>query len=187
MNAGKSALALQTDFNLRAVGRTGLLLTRLDRGGEVISSRIGLSAPAHSFGPDTDLFTMVSEFYGVASAKPAPDYVIVDEAQFLSPIQVDDLCRVVDELRIDVHTFGISTDFRSQLFPGSARLIEMADRCEEIQLQAYCWCGDRARMNVRVVGDQVVTDGPQVMVGDVVGEVRYTLLCRKHFMSGALA
>jgi thymidine kinase len=178
MNAGKSALALQTDFNLRMIGRRGLLLTRLDRGGDVITSRLGLSRPARSFGEDDDLFDVVRG--------DGPDFVVVDEAQFLSRTQVDQLARVVDELGVDVHAFGISTDFTSTLFPGSARLLELADRSEEIQVKALCWCGTTARMNARVVDGTLVMAGEQVMLGDVVGETRYVLLCRPHFVSADL-
>lgn len=97
------------------------------------------------------------------------DYVIVDEAQFLAPDQIDQLARVVDDLGKDVFAFGITTDFRTRLFPGSQRLVELADRLEQLQVEALCWCGARATHNARTVGGEMVVAGAQVVVGDVHG------------------
>ena len=111
------------------------------------------------------------------------DYVIVDEAQFLAPEQIDQLARVVDDLGLDVFAFGITTDFRTRLFPGSQRLIELADRVEVLQVEALCWCGARATHNARTVGGRMVVEGAQVVVGDVDrsdDEVGYEVLCRRH-------
>ena len=111
------------------------------------------------------------------------DYVVVDEAQFLAPEQIDQLARVVDGLDLDVYAFGITTDFRTRLFPGSQRLIELADRVEALQVEALCWCGARATHNARTVGGVMVVEGAQVVVGDVdrlSGEVGYEVLCRRH-------
>lgn len=109
--------------------------------------------------------------------------MIADEAQFLAPEQIDQLARVVDDLEIDVYAFGITTDFRSKLFPGSQRLVELADRVEVLQVEALCWCGARATHNARTVGGVMVVEGAQVVVGDVTGspdEVGYEVLCRRH-------
>lgn len=111
------------------------------------------------------------------------DYVIADEAQFLDPVQIDQLARVVDDLGIDVYAFGITTDFRSKLFPGSQRLVELADRVEVLQVEALCWCGARATHNARTVGGVMVVEGAQVVVGDVAqspDEIGYEVLCRRH-------
>ena len=97
------------------------------------------------------------------------DYVICDEAQFYTPEQIDQLARVVDDLEIDVFAFGITTDFRTKLFPGSQRLIELADRVEVLQVEALCWCGARATHNARTVGGVMVVEGEQVVVGDTDG------------------
>ena len=93
--------------------------------------------------------------------------MIVDEAQFLAPEQIDQLARVVDDLGLDVFAFGITTDFRTKLFPGSQRLVELADRVEVLQVEALCWCGARATHNARTVGGEMVVEGAQVVVGDV--------------------
>ena len=109
--------------------------------------------------------------------------MIADEAQFLAEEQIDQLARVVDDLDVDVYAFGITTDFRSKLFPGSQRLVELADRVEVLQVEALCWCGARATHNARTVGGEMVVEGAQVVVGDVNrpgSEVGYEVLCRRH-------
>jgi thymidine kinase len=111
--------------------------------------------------------------------------VIGDEAQFYTPEQIEQLARVVDELAVDVFAFGISTDFRARLFPGAARLVELADRVEVLQVMALCWCGARATHNARTVGGTMVVEGEQVVVGDVdsgADVVGYEVLCRRHHM-----
>ena len=114
------------------------------------------------------------------------DYLICDEAQFYRPEQIDQLARIVDELDIDVHAFGITADFRTQLFPGSKRLIELADRVQVLQVEALCWCGRKATHNARIIGGVMVVEGEQVVVGDTAaattGLVEYEVLCRRHYM-----
>jgi hypothetical protein len=94
------------------------------------------------------------------------DYLIVDEAQFLSPTQVDQLAELADDSQIDVYAFGLATDFRSQMFPGSARLFELADELHAIQVEVLCWCGLPGRFNSRIHNDVVVRDGTTVLVAD---------------------
>ena len=95
------------------------------------------------------------------------DYLICDEAQFYAPDQIDQLAKIVDELQIDVFAFGILTDFRSILFPGSARLVELADRMNVLQVEALCWCGKRATHNARTENGAMVVEGEVIVVGDV--------------------
>src|SRR6201999_387923 len=95
------------------------------------------------------------------------DYLVCDEAQFYTPLQVDQLAKVVDELQIDVFCFGILTDFRTRLFAGSARLVELADRTEVLQVEALCWCGKRATHNARTEDGVMVVEGEVIVVGDV--------------------
>ena len=117
MDCGKSTLALQMDHNNAVRGREGLIFTKLDRMGEsVLSSRLGLSTPAIEVGDDLDFWDEVVERL---TSGARVDYLICDEAQFYTPVQVEQLARVVDELDIDVHAFGITADFRTELFPGS--------------------------------------------------------------------
>jgi thymidine kinase len=180
MDCGKSTLALQMDHNRSARGRRGVVFTRDDRAGEgVLSSRLGLSTAAVEVRPGIDVFGYVRD---AVAKDPAIDYVICDEAQFLDPEQVEQFALVVDELRLDVFAFGITTDFRTRLFPGSQRLIELADRLEILQVETVCWCGARATHNARTVDGAMVVEGEQKVVGDVGGtlEVGYEVLCRTH-------
>ncbi len=184
MDCGKSTLALQMDHNHRARGRSGLILTRLDRAGEsVLSSRLGLATEALEVTEDLDIWELVVTHL---TGGHRVDFVIGDEAQFYTPEQVEQLARVVDELDIDIYAFGITADFRTQLFPGSRRLIELADRVQVLQVEALCWCGRRATHNARVVDGVMVVEGEQVVVGDTdsaaPGMVEYEVLCRRHYM-----
>ena len=187
MDCGKSTLALQMDHNHRARGRSGLIFTKMDRMGEsVLSSRLGLSTTALEVTDDVDFWDAVVEF---ATAGSRVDYLICDEAQFYTPEQVEQLAKLVDEMGVDVFAFGITADFRTQLFPGSRRMIELADRVQVLQVEALCWCGRRATHNARVVDGVMVVEGEQVVVGDTkpggdlsAGLVEYEVLCRRHFM-----
>ncbi|NEA32576.1 thymidine kinase [Streptomyces sp. SID13031] len=181
MDCGKSTLALQMDHNHAARGRLGKIFTSNDRAGEsVLSSRLGLEAEAIEVKPDFDFWQYVVD---ELTHGGRIDYVVADEAQFYQPEQVEQLARLVDELQIDVFCFGILTDFRATLFPGSARLVELADRMELLQVEALCWCGERATHNARTVGGEMVTEGEQLVVGDMVtnaADVAYEVLCRRH-------
>ena len=184
MDCGKSTLALQTDHNHSTRGRRGMVFTRLDRAGEsVLSSRLGLEVPAIEV---TDELNFRQFVVDALSAGVALDYLICDEAQFYSAEQVEQLAAVVDDLRIDVYTFGIMTDFRTRLFPGSSRLVELSDRVQVLQVEALCWCGARATHNARTVGGVMVVEGDQVLVGDTgatipSNAVGYEVLCRRHY------
>ena len=182
MDSGKSTLALQTAHNHKSRGRTGLIFTNKDRAGAgVISSRLGLQSEAIEVEENLDIHKFVVERL---SRGERIDYIICDEAQFYQPVQIDQLAKVVDGLGIDVYAFGILADFRTKLFPGSARLVELADRVNTLQVEALCWCGSRATHNARTVNGAMVTEGEQVVVGDVgkSDEVAYEVLCRRHHM-----
>ncbi|GGO54839.1 thymidine kinase [Streptomyces daqingensis] len=181
MDCGKSTLALQIEHNRSTRGLQGMIFTRNDRAGEGrLSSRLGLVTDAVEAGEGLDFHSHLVKHL---TAGGRTDYVIVDEAQFLTPDQIDQLARIVDDLGMDVFAFGIATDFRTRLFPGSQRLMELADRIEVLQVEALCWCGARATHNARTVGGKMVVEGAQVVVGDVgepKGEVGYEVLCRRH-------
>jgi thymidine kinase len=182
MDSGKSTLALQTAHNHQSRGRTGLIFTNNDRAGTgVISSRLGLSSPAIEVTPSMDLHKLVVDQLSMGERI---DYIICDEAQFYESVQIDQLARIVDGLSIDVFAFGILADFRTKLFPGSARLVELADRVNTLQVEALCWCGSRATHNARTIGGVMVVEGEQVVVGDVStgADVAYEVLCRRHHM-----
>jgi thymidine kinase len=198
MGSGKSTQALQIHHNLGSCGLEGLLLTQLDRSGGLVSSRLGVSAEAVQISPELDLENLVRTEH----ERTPIDYVVCDEAQFYEPEQVEQLAAVVDELGIDVYAFGLLTSFQGSLFPGTARLLELADERQEVQVEARCWCGERATHNARMV------DGVQVIAGElkVMGDtdqgddaqtrldlegggpdISYRLLCRRHWNEGAAA
>ncbi|MEO5832011.1 MAG: thymidine kinase [Nakamurella sp.] len=195
MDCGKSTLALQMDHNFTRQGRHGLLLTKWDRAQPgVISSRMGLARSAVEVADDADLTALIRNRW---SNGQRVDYVIVDEAQFFTPEQVEQLCRMADESQVDVYGFGISTDFRGRLFPGSARWFELADEVQLLQVEVLCWCGRPGRFNARVVHGVIARTGSTVLVADTAppatlhdpdGEdrVRYQVLCRNHHRSGDL-
>jgi thymidine kinase len=193
MDCGKSTLALQMDHNHRSRGRAGVLLTSRDRAGNGrLSSRLGLHVDAVEVDEGFNVWAHVVE---LLQSGRRVDYLICDEVQFWTAEQVEELARLVDELGVDVFAFGITTDFRTRLFPGSARLIELADRVQVLQVEALCWCGARATHNARTVDGVMVLEGAQVVVGDTgltgvgdgvgdgaarVGVVGYEVLCRAH-------
>jgi thymidine kinase len=176
MNAGKSTTLLQADFNYRERGMETMLWTAAhdDRAGNgTIGSRIALSAPAHTYSPEIDLFASV----GKELKKRRLDCLLVDEAQFLTRDHVLQLCRVSDELGIPVLCYGLRTDFQGQLFEGSAALLALADAL--VELKAVCECGRKATMNLRVDAEgHAVASGAQTEIG---GNDRYVALCRRHF------
>ena len=175
MNAGKSTNLLQADFNYRERGMRTMLFTAAvdDRFAPgLIASRIGLSAPATPFGPDTDLAALVLAEHEAGRLA----CVLLDEAQFLTAGQVDQLARLADEHGVPVLAYGLRTDFRGALFPGSARLLALADSLVEIK--SVCACGRKATMNLRVdAAGRGVAQGAQTEIG---GNDRYVALCRRH-------
>jgi thymidine kinase len=184
MDSGKSTLALQTNHNHAARGRVGRIFTTHDRAGEAtISSRLGLQHEAIEVEPGFNFWIYVVD---TLTQGGRIDYLICDEAQFFTTDQVDQLARIVDELQIDVFAFGILTDFRTQLFEGSARLVELADRMNVLQVEALCWCGKRATHNARTENGVMVVEGEVIVVGDVEdpdqapADVAYEVLCRQH-------
>jgi thymidine kinase len=180
MNAGKSTLLLQADFNYRERGMRTMLWTAAidDRYGRGrIASRIGLEAAASLFGADTDLGAEIEAEH----EKGALACVLVDEAQFLSRDQVFQLAGICDKLGVPVLAYGLRTDFQAELFEGSKWLLALADMLTEIK--AICVCGRKATMNLRLGADgRAVREGAQTEIG---GNERYVAVCRRHFMEGS--
>ena len=175
MNAGKSTALLQASHNYEERGMRTLLYTaQLDsRQGGRIHSRIGIEREARHFHPGSDLKREIADEH--ASSRLA--CVLVDESQFLTPQQVKQLGGVVDELNVPVLCYGLRTDFRGDLFPGSAQLLGWADNLVEIK--TICHCGRKAIMVVRVKADgSIEREGEQIEIG---GNERYVSLCRRHF------
>jgi len=173
MNAGKSTALLQSDYNYHERGmKTRLLTAQLDnRFGEGrIASRIGLEKPADTFNADTDLINWYQ-------SKPSCDCIFIDEAQFLTRKQVDDLATLVDKFNVPVLCYGIRTDFQGELFSGSKRLLAISDKLTE--LKTVCHCGRKAIMVVRMDEQgNALAEGAQVQIG---GNERYVSMCRQHY------
>jgi thymidine kinase len=193
MGSGKSTVALQIHHNLARRGLRGVLSTQLDRRGAMVSSRLGVSAEAMQVDADTD-------FVALATAGGRRlDYIVCDEAQFYEPDQIDQLARCVDEYGTDVYAFGLLTSFQGRLFPGTVRLLELADERIELSVEARCWCGRRATHNARIVGGTQVYEGELKAIGDTqtpsvsaqvaldgTPPVTYELLCRRHWLAGEI-
>ncbi|MEV4122777.1 thymidine kinase [Micromonospora sp. NPDC049645] len=186
MDCGKSTMALQMNYNHARQGRRGLVTTRIDRSlGPQVTTRIGLAHEAIEVTDDLDLRALVR---GRWADGVRVDYLICDEACFYTVEHVEQMAELVDSYDVDVFAFGLATDFRSRLFPAAQRLFELADEVARIQVEVLCWCGREGLLNARVVDGQVVREGAQVVIGDTVdtAEVRYQVLCRRHYRSGDL-
>lgn len=175
MNAGKSTNLLQANFNYGERGMATMLWTAAldNRTAQPIASRIGLGAEASRFGPGTNMWEAV-----IARHREAPlACVLIDEAQFLTATQVWQCARLADEAKIPVLCYGLRTDFRGDLFPGSAVLLGIADAL--VELKAVCHCGRKATMNLRTdESGEPIGHGAQTQIG---GNEQYIALCRRHF------
>ncbi len=179
MNAGKSTILLQSNYNYRERGMETLVLTpeidsRFSRG--KVTSRIGLEADATTFNQFDDLLSLCKRAYETNRFH----CVLVDEAQFLSKLQVKQLSDVCDTLNIPVLAYGLRTDFQGNLFEGSMQLLAWADTLVEVK--TICHCGRKATMVLRI-DDQgkPIKEGSQVQIG---GNERYLSVCRIHFKQG---
>ena len=184
MDSGKSTLALQMAHTQSSHDRRGQLFTCQDRGGQAhITSRIGLERDAVEVDEDFNFLEFIRQ---TREAGQRLDFLICDEAQFYTSAQIDELAMAADEWGVDVFCFGLLSDCRTELWEGSRRLVEMADRVEMMPVRPLCWCGRPGTHTARVVGGVMVTDGPQVVVGDMDGgdgdshTVQYQVLCRVH-------
>tara|TARA_S200000501_G_scaffold361938_1_gene390843 strand:- start:53629 stop:54315 length:687 start_codon:yes stop_codon:yes gene_type:complete len=187
MGSGKSTQALQIRHNLAQRGLKVILTTQLDRQEGKVSSRLGVEAEADIVDASVNLFELAREAFEITGL----DAIVCDEAQFYEPRQIEQLGRIVDELHVDVYAFGLLTSFQGELFPGTARLLELADVRSQVQVEARCWCGARATHNARLVNGIQVYTGALKVVGDTAteeieetAEVTYELMCRKHWHAG---
>jgi thymidine kinase len=178
MNAGKSTLLLQADFNYRERGMETMLYTAAghDRAGHgIIHSRIDLEAAAGTYDETTDIRAEVE----AALKQRHLHCILVDEAQSLTRAQVFALASICDDLDIPVLAYGLRTDFQANLFEGSGALLAIADTL--VELKAVCECGRKATMNLRIDSEgRAVLHGAQTEIG---GNDRYVALCRRHFMA----
>ena len=177
MGSSKTAQALITKYNYEENDmKVWLLKPSADTrdGAAILRSRIGLEAQVEIATPDANIYDRY-----VADHVGKCDAVIVDECQFLTPEQIGQLRQIVDDFNVPVMCFGLRTDFRTHLFPGSLRLMELADCIEEIK--TMCDCGAKATVNARISDGYIVTEGAQVVLG---GNDSYIAMCHKCYVRG---
>ena len=177
MGSSKTAQALITKYNYEENDlNVWLIKPSADTrdGAAVLRSRIGLEAQVEVIPPEVDIY---ARFLGGKARRS--DVVIVDECQFMTEKQIDQLRNIVNEHNIPVICFGLRTDFQTRLFPGSRRLMELADCIEEIK--TMCDCGSKATVNARISDGYIVTEGAQVVLG---GNDSYIAMCHKCYIRG---
>ena len=177
MGSSKTAQALITKYNYEENDMSVWLIkpSADTRDGEqLLRSRIGLEARVDVMIPGTDIYELFRK-----TKEGKCDVIIVDECQFLTPAQIDQLRAIVNDCSIPVLCFGLRTDFQTKLFPGSLRLMELADCIEEIK--TMCDCGAKATVNARISGGYIVTEGAQVVLG---GNDSYIAMCHKCYIRG---
>ena len=176
MGSAKTALLLTNAYNFEERGIAYLCYkpvtdTREDK--NVIRSRIGIERECRWIYPETDLYEELSNMN--ESGAMLPEWILVDEAQFLSVTQVDQLARIVDDFACNIICYGLRTDFKTNLFEGSRRLFEIADTVDEVK--STCSCGGKTIVNARIDSKgEIITEGAQVEIG---GNDRYISVCRR--------
>lgn len=176
MGSAKTALLLTQAYNFEERGMQYLCMKPIIDNREkdsVIRSRIGIERQCSWIYPETDLYEYLKQmFEATLSVK---DWILIDEAQFLTAAQVDQLARIVDDYAVNVICYGLRTDFQTHVFEGSRRLFELADTIDEIK--STCTCGRKTIVNARIDHNgNIVTDGNQVEIG---GDDKYVALCRR--------
>lgn len=178
MGSSKTAQALITKYNYEENDLNVWLIksgTDTRDGAKILRSRIGLESPADVIAPGTDIYLLFQD-----TQEGKCDVIIVDECQFLTESQIDQLRALVNDYNIPVMCFGLRTDFQTRLFPGSRRLMEVADIIQEIK--TICDCGAKATVNARIDGDgHIITQGAQVVLG---GNDSYIAMCHKCYIRG---
>ena len=177
MGSSKTAQALITKYNYEENDmRVWLIKPSADirDGADILRSRIGLQARVEVMTPDADIYTCFCE-----ARKDSCNVIIVDECQFMTEPQIDQLRAIVDDFQVPVLCFGLRTDFQTKLFPGSMRLMELADCIEEIK--TMCDCGAKATVNARINDGYIVTEGAQVVLG---GNDCYIAMCHRCYKAG---
>ena len=182
MSSGKTTHLLQSHFNMEdAFPGQVLLLNKNDRSGEsVCTNRMGGIALSCGITDESDLIDIVSEKEKETDHKIK--YVFVDEVQFFSISQIEQLAHLVDVQDIEVYAYGLLTSYKGELFTASKRLIELCDRIVHINNGMRCWCGDRATHNALYLGGRNASAGGETVV-DNADDVDYRVMCRKHFLS----
>ena len=176
MGSAKTAMLLTQAYNFEERGMNYLCMKPIIDNREkenVIRSRIGIERRCSWIYPEMDLYRYLKELF--EHSLVVKDWILIDESQFLTADQVDQLARVVDDYGVNVVCYGLRTDFQSHLFEGSRRLLELADSIDEIK--STCSCGRKTIINARIDAQgNIVTDGNQVEIG---GDDKYVSLCRR--------
>jgi len=186
MGSGKTIDLLKTSYNYKERGKKVLILTSIvdnRYGKSVVKSRIGLEEPAISVSNEDSILKIFKK--NCAEIKNNilsinVDCVLIDEVQFFNEKQIIELTDIVDLYDIPVIAYGLKSDFKQELFPGSKALLSICDVIENIPV--ICWCGKKATVNARTVDDKIVYTGEQILIGDT----NYISLCRKHWKEGKL-
>ena len=178
MGSSKTAQALITKYNYEENDMNVWLIkpsADVRDGAQILKSRIGLQAQVQTITPQEDIYALFAQ-----NQKGHCHVVIVDECQFMTPAQIDQLRYIVNDYNTPVICFGLRTDFQTKLFPGSMRLMEVADKIQEIK--TICDCGAKATVNARIDGDgHIVTEGAQVVLG---GNDSYIAMCHRCYIQG---
>ena len=178
MGSSKTAQALITKYNYEENGMHFWLIkpsADVRDGVDILKSRIGLEAKVQIIAPEANVYDLFA-----TTQKDICNAIIVDECQFLTPEQIDQLRYIVNDFNVPVMCFGLRTDFQTKLFPGSMRLMEVADTIQEIK--TICDCGAKATVNARIDGEgYIVTQGAQVFLG---GNDAYIAMCHKCYING---
>ncbi len=177
MGSSKTAQALITKYNYEENGlQVWLIKPSADTrdGASILRSRIGLEAQVEVMGPQADIYAVYQQ-----TRLHRCNVIIVDECQFMTEAQIDQLRAIVNDYNVPVLCFGLRTDFLTRLFPGSRRLMELADCIEEIK--TMCDCGAKATVNARISGGYIVTEGAQVVLG---GNDSYIAMCHRCYVNG---
>jgi thymidine kinase len=178
MGSSKTAQALITKYNYEENDMKVWLIkpsADIRDGVDILRSRIGLQAQVQVILPDQDVYEVFTQ-----TRKGSCNVIIVDECQFMTAAQIDQLRTIVDDYAVPVLCFGLRTDFQTKLFPGSRRLMELADAIEEIK--TMCDCGAKATVNARIDGEgHIVTEGAQVLLG---GNDAYIAMCHRCYIRG---
>jgi thymidine kinase len=177
MGSSKTAQALITKYNYEENDlNVWLIKPSADTrdGVNILRSRIGLEAQVHVITPAMDVYELF-----VTTKRNCCDVIIVDECQFMTAKQIDELRAIVNDFNVPVLCFGLRTDFQTKLFPGSMRLMELADCIEEIK--TMCDCGAKATVNARINDGFIVTEGAQVVLG---GNDSYIAMCHRCYVNG---
>jgi thymidine kinase len=184
MGSGKTIDLLKVSFNYKERGQKTLILTSsIDNryGIGKIKSRIGIEEPAICISNADSILTIFKLNCIDENNSININCILVDEVQFFNEKQILELSDIVDNYNIPVIAYGLKSDFKQELFPGSKALLSICDVIENIP--AICWCGKKATVNARILDNKIVYDGNQILVG---GNEQYISLCRKHWKEGKI-